>query len=85
VFYASALNGGVNGIDDTAAISGRSYNLSGGRCGSSGTNGTYTGRSVLHGPAGVTISWDKKCVERADGDSQAGATGAGLLSGRVPT
>jgi hypothetical protein len=41
-------------------VSGITYTSSGGLCGSSGTNGTYTGHSEILGTEGVMISWDKE-------------------------
>jgi hypothetical protein len=59
-FDTGVVSGGFTGIEETSAVSGITYTSTGGLCGSSGTNGTYTGNSFLHGPTGVTISWDKE-------------------------
>jgi hypothetical protein len=60
VSYDNKTSGGFTGIEETSAVSGITYHSSGGLCGTSGANGTYTGNSFLHGPTGVTISWDKE-------------------------
>jgi hypothetical protein len=60
VSYDNKTSGGFTGVEETSAVSGITYTSSGGLCGSSGTNGTYTGNSFAHGPTGVTVSWDKE-------------------------
>lgn len=45
-------------LKETDSIKGITYTSSGGLCGSSGSNGTYTGNNQLERVGGGSISWD---------------------------
>jgi hypothetical protein len=60
IAFDNKVSGGFTGVEETSAVSAITYTSTGGLCGSSGTNGTFTGNSFAHGPTGVSISWDKE-------------------------
>jgi hypothetical protein len=50
----------TNKITETSTVKAIKYTSTGGLCGSSGENGTYTGNSILERKGGGSVSWDKE-------------------------